>query len=229
MAQPPMAAKPEARLDRVLMAPRRQPKSSFLSPFVPWLRLGFPLLATLAVVIGLIWPLVFGAGAFRLSSVPVTPAGSSYMRMDNPRFTGSDGRDRLFNVTAERAVQKQASDPAMELTQPKGDLTTPQGSWMSLSAQTGQYDQKKQWLDLSGKVELFRDDGYQVTTEQAAIDLRGGVATGDKPVQGHGPAGHVNSEGFRVADRGRTIEFTGKAHLVLYDVDQLPGAGGETQ
>jgi|CXWL01.1.fsa_nt_gi lipopolysaccharide export system protein LptC len=228
MAQPPPSAQEGARLDRVLMRPRAAPRVSILAPFVPYLRLGFPALATLAVVIGLVWPLLFGAGAFRLSSVPVAPTGSSYMRMDNPRFTGSDGRDRLFNVTAETAVQKQASDPALDLTSPKGDLTTPQGSWMSLSAQAGKYDQKKQWLDLNGKVELFRDDGYQVTTDKAAIDLRAGVATGDAPVEGQGPAGHVNSQGFRVADQGRTIEFTGKAHLVLYDTDQLPGAG-ETQ
>ncbi len=218
----------DARLDQVLRQPRPVPRSSVLSPFVPWLRLGFPVAALLAVMIGLVWPLLFGKGAFRLSSVPVTPAGASYMRMDNPRFTGSDGKDRLFNVTAENAIQKQSSDTALDLTQPKGDLTTPQGSWMSLSAATGRYDQDRQWLDLNGKVELFRDDGYQVTTEKASIDLRAGVASGDAPVEGQGPAGYVNSQGFRVADRGRTIEFTGKAHLVLYDVDELPGAG-ETQ
>lgn len=218
----------DRQLDRVLGQPRRAPRSSVLAPLVPWLRLGFPAIATLAVLIGLVWPLLFGKGAFRLSSVPVTPAGASYMRMDNPRFTGADGKDRLFNVTADNAIQKRADDPALDLTLPKGDLTAPQGGWMSLSAQTGRYDQKKQWLDLNGKVELFRDDGYQVSTEKASIDLRAGVASGDAPVEGHGPAGHVNSDGFRVADRGRTIEFTGKAHLVLYDVDQLPGAG-ETQ
>lgn len=218
-----------ARLDRVLMQPRRRPQSSVLAPFVPWLRLGFPLLATVAVMIGLIWPLVFGEGAFRLSSVPVAPENSSYMRMDNPRFTGSDGKERMFNVTADAATQKQASDPALDLAAPKGDLTSPQGAWMSLSANAGRYDQKKQWLDLEGKVEFFRDDGYQVSTEKAAIDLKAGVASGDKPVEGHGPAGHVNSEGFKVSERGRVIEFTGKAHLVLHDTDNLPGLSGETQ
>jgi lipopolysaccharide export system protein LptC len=229
MAQSPASIKEGLRLDRVLMQPRAAPRRSLLAPFVPYLRLGFPILATLAVVVGMLWPLLFGEGAFRLSSVPVAPAGSNYMRMDNPRFTGSDGRERMFNVTADAATQKQASDPALDLTSPKGDLTTPQGSWMSLSATGGRFDQKKQWLDLEGKVELFRDDGYQVNTEKAAIDLRAGVATGDAPVEAHGPAGHVNSQGFKVGDRGRTIEFTGKAHLVLYDTGQLPGMSGETQ
>jgi lipopolysaccharide export system protein LptC len=223
------SAQESARLDRVLMQPRPMPRSSVLAPFVPWLRLGFPLLATLAVMIGLIWPLVFGEGAFRLSSVPVAPAGSSYMRMEKPHFTGSDGQERQFNVTAEAAVQKQAADPAMDLVAPKGDLTTPQGSWMSLGANAGKYDQKKQWLDLAGKVEFFRDDGYQVSTDKASIDLKAGVASGDAAVEGQGPAGHITSEGFRITDRGRTIEFTGKAHLILHDTDKLPGLSGETQ
>lgn len=218
-----------ARLDRVLMQPRRPARSSALAPLVPWLRLGFPLLATLAVVIGLIWPLLFGEGAFRLSAVPVAPQGSAYMRMENPRFTGSDSQQRQFNVTAEAAVQKQASDPALDLASPKGDLIAQQGSWMSLSANTGRYDQKKQWLDLAGKVEFFRDDGYQVTTDKASIDLKQGIASGDAAVEGQGPAGHVTSEGFRVFERGRIIEFSGKAHLILYDGGKLPGLSDETQ
>ena len=218
-----------ARLDRVLMQPRPAPRASLLAPLVPYLRFGFPVLSAIAVAVGLIWPLVFGEGAFRLSSVPVADPDASYLRMQNPRFTGSDGRDRVFNVTAESAVQKEARIPVLDLAQPKGDLTSPQGSWMSLSADLGHYDQSKQTLDLDGKVELFRDDGYQVATERAAIDLRAGVATGDAPVAGQGPAGFVNSEGFRIAERGRIIEFTGKARLILYDSGTLPGSGEETQ
>ncbi|MGE0153146.1 MAG: LPS export ABC transporter periplasmic protein LptC [Reyranellaceae bacterium] len=229
MAQASSSPQDGARLDRVLMQPRGAPRVSPLAPLVPWMRLGFPLLAMLAVIVGLVWPLLLGEGAFRLSSVPVVPAGDTYMRMENPRFTGSDGHERRFNVTADAAIQIQPDDTAMDLVSPKGDLTTPQGSWMSLSADAGRYDQKKQWLDLRGHVELFRDDGYQVTTEKASIDLKAGVASGDAPVEGQGPAGHVNSEGFRVDDRGRIIEFTGKAHLVLHDGGALPGLSDETQ
>jgi len=218
-----------ARLDTILMQPRATPRASALAPLVPYLRFGFPILTVIAVVVGMVWPLVFGEGAFRLSSVPVADPEASHLRMQNPRFTGSDGQDRLFNVTAVSAVQKKAEVPVLDLAQPKGDLTTPEGSWMSLSAELGHYNQSKEVLDLAGKVELFRDDGYQVSTERAAIDLRAGVATGDAPVAGQGPAGYINSQGFRIADHGRVIEFTGKAHLVLYDAGDLPGDSAETQ
>ena len=149
--------------------------------------------------------------------------------MENPRFTGADSRDRLFNITADSAIQKQADLRVLDLAQPKGDLTNPEGSWVSLTAETGHYDQDAQTLDLFGKVELFRDDGYQVTTEQAAIDFRAGIATGSAPVAGQGPAGHITSEGFRVLDGGRVIEFTGRAHLVLLDAGELPGLSEQTQ
>lgn len=230
MATPRNSATESARLDRVLMAPRPLPRTSLLSLFAPYLRLVFPVLAVAAVAVGLIWPLLFGESAFRLSSVPVAERGASYMRMSKPHFTGSDGKERTFNVTAEAAVQQKAGEPLLDLTTPRGDLISPEGSWMALSANLGRFDQTTHKLDLTGKVELLRDDGYHVSTERAAIDMRAGVASGDAPVAGHGPAGNIKSEGFRIGDRGKIIEFTGKAHLVLHDADQLPtGKSGDTQ
>ena len=77
---------------------------------------------------------------------------------------------------------------------------------------------------------LFHDKGYQVTTEEAHIDLKNGTASGDKPVHGEGPDGVIDSEGFRVTGFGERIEFTGKTELTFYDGSQaLPDTGGATQ
>ena len=39
---------------------------------------------------------------------------------------------------------------------------------------------------------------------------------GDTPVSGDGPSGELQSEGFRLFERGQVIVFTGKARLLIY-------------
>ena len=57
--------------------------------------------------------------------------------------------------------------------------------------------------------------GYTVETAEARIDLKDGSAEGNKTVLGHGPAGTLRSEGFRILDNGQVVRFTGKARLVI--------------
>ena len=84
-----------------------------------------------------------------------------------------------------------------------------------MSAQAGAYYQKAQMLDLFGHVTMNRSDGYVVETEEARINLKTGSAEGNKTVTGHGPAGTLRSDGFRIIDKGQTVMFTGKARLVI--------------
>ena len=73
-------------------------------------------------------------------------------------------------------------------------------------------------------VNVFHDQGFEMRSEEAHVDLDQGKIWGDMSVQGQGPAGTIESEGFRLYDRGAHIVFTGKSHLVLYQ-----GTKGVTQ
>jgi lipopolysaccharide export system protein LptC len=70
-------------------------------------------------------------------------------------------------------------------------------------------------LDLFGRVTMTRTDGYVVETEEARINLKTGGAEGNKTVVGHGPAGTLRSDGFRIVDKGQTVMFTGKARMTI--------------
>jgi len=52
-------------------------------------------------------------------------------------------------------------------------------------------------------------------TESATVDLEGGTAEGHEKVEGHGPSGEVESEGFRILDKGAVVIFTGRARMLL--------------
>jgi lipopolysaccharide export system protein LptC len=216
--------------DSVIFAPRIAPRESPLVRFVPYLIIGLPALALLVVMAVLVWPLINAESGFRLGAAPMARNDGAYSTMNNLQFTGSDAHGRNFNLSAVTAHQQTAESHVLELEQPKGDITLSTGNWVSLTADTGKFDQKQRQLDLLGNVMLFHDKGYQMNTEQAHIDLKSGQAQGDKPVHGQGPAGTVDAEGFRVVDFGERIEFTGKTNITFYDGYQtLPDTGGATQ
>src|SRR5690606_3577343 len=129
------------------------------------------------------------------------------------------------------ARQMSAGSDLIALEAPKGEMEVKGGESVSVSAQAGAYYQKAQLLDLFGEVTMRHSGGYVVETAEARIDLKDGSAAGDKTVIGHGPAGTLRSEGFRISDNGEVVRFTGKARLVIDSAsadaeDMLPGLSG---
>ncbi|MGE4221326.1 MAG: LPS export ABC transporter periplasmic protein LptC, partial [Alphaproteobacteria bacterium] len=116
---------------------------------------------------------------------------------------------------ADSANQKAADSPLIELAQPKADIVMEDGSWLALTARKGLYDKNVQVLQLTGAVNLFHDKGYEFRTESATFDLKAGDAHGVDPVQGQGPFGQLDAQGFVIYNRGERVVFTGKSKLVL--------------
>jgi lipopolysaccharide export system protein LptC len=142
-------------------------------------------------------------------------AGSAEgVRVVDPRYQGVDEQNRPYNVTARVAAQVGAGD-IIELEAPRADMTLSDGTWILLEAERGRFDRNRNWLDLSGDVTLWHDNGTLMRTARAAIDVNAGAASGDAPVAAQGPFGTLESEGFRVSERGRVVVFTGRARTVL--------------
>jgi lipopolysaccharide export system protein LptC len=157
---------------------------------------------------------------FRLGLSDLSPSDAGNLSMVNPRFQGRDADDRPFSIVAERATQPTSGASRIDLKAPKADITLKDGAWLALSADDGVYQRKTETLDLAGHVNLFHDRGFELRTEQAHVDLKAGRARSDTAVDGQGPAGHLQAEGFRVLDRGQTIVFTGRSKLTVY-ADQI--------
>jgi lipopolysaccharide export system protein LptC len=64
-------------------------------------------------------------------------------------------------------------------------------------------------------VNLFHDAGYELHTATATVDLGHNTARGTDPVEGHGPQGRIQAEGFEIRGTGHEIVFTGKSQLNL--------------
>jgi lipopolysaccharide export system protein LptC len=137
--------------------------------------------------------------------------------MVNARYHGTDSKNQPFTVTADTANET-ASKKAkvVDLDHPTADLTTRDGTWLTVSADTGIFSQVDNTLSLLGGVNIFHERGYEIQTASANMDLKAGSVSGDDPIKGQGPFGEIEAEGFRVYEKGQMIIFTGKAKLILY-------------
>jgi lipopolysaccharide export system protein LptC len=176
-----------------------------------------PALAVGIVLLVLVWPRIMpDESQFRIGLSDLAPESGDALSMINPRFQGRDSQNRPFSIVAEKATQPADGARAINLAQPKADITLADGAWVALTADSGVYHRDTKTLDLSGHVSLFHDRGFELRTTAAQVDLRTGNARGDAPVEGQGPAGTLSAQGFRLEDGGQTIVFTGRSELTVF-------------
>jgi lipopolysaccharide export system protein LptC len=200
---------------RMTAAMRRSRPAPVYSRLVRVFKILLPLIA--AVILGLLaaWPRLAGHDErFQLGFSPIEREVDN-LSMVNPRFFGLDRNNRPFAVTGDIATQADREGSSVTIESPQADVTLKDGAGVLLNADLGYYRQKEQILDLVGGVDLFHERGYEMHTTSARVDMKSGVAWGDAPVQGQGDFGTINAQGFRVAEDGQAIHFTGKSHLVL--------------
>lgn len=214
------------------VAPPRLSGRSAYSLFVSAMKVLLPAVAVGLVLLIAIWPQIERTGGFRLDAIetfggaPVPEEAT----MVNPRYEGIDENRRPFMITADIARQIDPGEQeTIDMQQPAADLFDDVGKWLAITADHGVYERGQEVLLLDGNVNIFHDDGYELQTDQAVVDLAADLATSSLPTFGQGSFGTITSEGLRVEERGDRVFFTGRAHLVLYPTDEgaqtAPDAG----
>jgi lipopolysaccharide export system protein LptC len=132
------------------------------------------------------------------------------LAMEKPRLTGTDSSGNPFVVTADKAVQT-AHDPNKALLyNVEADLTLRDGNWLNATAPQGMLDAPhpasqrcakttcpaNQMLDMWGSIAVFSDNGYEMHTTYAHMDMGGGFVRGNKYVRGQGPMGSFYADSF---------------------------------
>lgn len=120
------------------------------------------------------------------------------LMMTKPKLTGVDADGNPYVVTADEAVQDPHNAKRAELRHVEADVTLKAGNWLSATATRGMLDASAQKLRLLGAIDVYSDNGYEVHTAVADIDMRTGTIAGNLPVTGQGPLGTFRSDRFRI-------------------------------
>lgn len=149
--------------------------------------------------------------------------------MSAPKYVGTDDKNRPYQVEAKSARLADAKSDTVILEQPKASITLESGNWVAVTSRGGEFNQKSRIITLNGDVHVFHDANYTFRTEQATFDTAKNIAWGNRPVVATGPKGTIDSQGFRIEDKGQTIIFTGKTRVVLHldnqDLRDITGEG----
>ncbi len=214
--------------------PRLSGRNSY-SLFVSSMKIVLPALAAGLVLLVIAWPqLMPDVSRSGLDFAKIARDHAKTLNMLNARYSGVDDNNQPFSIAADLATQSPENEDMVELQHPKADIKTTEGDLVALSARVGHYDRKAESLALTGKVHLTHDKGFDIVTEKATIDLKDGSAAGDTAVSGAGPSGELQSEGFRLSERGQVILFTGKSRLLIYpeaknELSEGNGAAGPAE
>lgn len=131
------------------------------------------------------------------------------IRMLNPRFVGRDNQDQAFLIGAIQALRDENNDKRAVLEQPFITLGAAR-----IGAKTAVYREDVGRLVLQGQVVFDDGNGGRITTDEAVVDTRAGVVTGEPRVTGggvraEGTFGNVQAGSYAIYDQGRRIVFKG--------------------
>ena len=122
------------------------------------------------------------------------------LAMMKPRLTGADSKGNPFVITADQAVQDAKNPRKATLKNMEADLSMEKGNWLNARARAGMVDMNTGQLELSGGIDLFSANGYELHSRTASANLKQSIIHGHEPVTGQGPQGKLRADSFH-ADR----------------------------
>jgi lipopolysaccharide export system protein LptC len=153
------------------------------------------------------------------------------LTMTRPRLSGVDSDGNPYIVTADAAAQDIYDSRDARLENVQADLTLKSGAWISASATHGRLHasaapqhgkhKQSQLLYVSGIVNVYSDNGYEMHTSAADIDFASGTVVGDHAVNGLGPLGTFRADRFRAERDRKTVYLYGNVRMTLQAVKKL--------
>lgn len=197
---------------------KQERRMSRHSRFVVLMKVFLPSLAAILVGLIILWP-QFNAqkDSFALEAADAKQIGiPEEQTMVNPRFFSVDQSGQPFNMTAASAYELEGDVRRVRLDGVRADVAAKNGRWYALDADHAVYTQANDMLDLSGKVNIYTDEGYELETTQASVSVLTHDITGKERTMMRGADGYAVSDGFAVSDEGKIVRLTGKSQLIFY-------------
>lgn len=214
------------KLDWVTSGERRKVGKVY-TRYVRIMRYALPLVAIALTVVIVLWE-DMGAQVDKASRERLMPeVEEARGELLNPQFDSTDSEGRPYRVSADRAVQDQANQLAMNLEAPQAVIQMDENTAIEGSARAGVYEQEAGRLFLNGTVHLRHGDGYDLESDELRIDLKTGQAFSDLPVRVTGNMGTIDANGLEADNERGLIVFKGPAKLVLVDGGRLPGGNDQ--
>lgn len=171
-------------------------------------------------------PAAIGVVAAVMILAPLSPRGeisflldrnkvaitSQRVAVDKAMYRGEDSLGRPFELTAGKAVQASSANPVVEMEQLVARMQMADGP-ARVQAPRGVYNFETENVTVDGPVTFSAADGYQMMTNNVAIDLKTRRAVGSGGVSGAVPTGTFSADRIIADLEARTLVLDGNARL----------------
>jgi lipopolysaccharide export system protein LptC len=154
-------------------------------------------------------PARVGMGYERLSRI------QNDLAMVKPHLTGQDAKGNPYVITADTAVQDAKNPKRVSLAKVEADLSLDKNGWINANAARGLADMSVGDLELNGGINVFSDQGYELHTASASVDLKMGRVAGHEEVTGHGPLGDLRADQFHFDRDSKILTLDGHVHMTI--------------
>jgi len=185
------------------------------SPLVRVLKIALPVAAVGLIGLVALWPELTRKQTVKVNFTAIEQTDDHLMMM-NPKFTGTDDRNRDFFITADSASQENKGAEAINLSNMRAEMTTEAGEWYTLMSKTGIYSEKRRHLEVRNGFSIFTGDGYEVHGESGTADLKNTVIVSELPVRGQGKEGQIFANRFHTEQQGNRLFFENGVRVIVY-------------
>ncbi len=180
---------------------------------VTWLKWLLPLIA-LAIIGG------FTTWAVNQKAVPVPEEIASNEQafqqdeiiMQHPNLNGFSD-NRAYEVKAVKAIQKLSEPDVVNLEDLSARITMPNADWVTFTSNEGRFNQKEEFLELSGKVNVNSSQGYGLKTEAVEVKMKDNYLRTNAPVRIASKDIQLEADTLEAIDSGDLIRFKGNVKL----------------
>jgi lipopolysaccharide export system protein LptC len=181
---------------------------------------------TLIAILRVVLPSAVGVVAALMVFLPLTAGGDvsfvldrnkveitkQRLRVQSATYRGQDDKGQPFTLTAQSAVQRDATQPIVEIDRMNADILLTDGPG-KLQAPKGNYNLKSQQVDVSGPITFTGPKGYSLLSKAATIDLRKRTMQGSGGVSGTLPQGNFNADAMNADLENRIVRLNGRATM----------------
>ena len=199
--------------DRVVKQRWAEPGSGH-DRIVRWAKILLPSAVGILVAILTVAPLEKkGDVSFILDKKKVKTTPES-MRVEAPRYTGTDNKGQQFVMIAKQAVQRSSDSPVVDIRGVRAQLSQPQGPLMIVANQ-GRYNIDTHKVAVDGPVKVAGSDGFQLSTSNVLVDLDDRQLASQEPAEGAMRLGQFQAGHIKANLNDKVVVLDGGARLKI--------------
>ena len=135
------------------------------------------------------------------------------IEIDNPRFSEKGLDEKQYEIKAERGLK---SGENLKLFFVEGKFKTSGGTWIYLKADTGEYNQLSNMIDLNRNIEIISVSNDSIIADGANFDLANDIILLKKNIVYKKNKNTVTSDRSKIIDNFNYITYQGNVITTLF-------------